>query len=110
MTGMRVQRVVTGSPGGRGGLYRRLVTEISAADLPTGPASGNVVTAADLTGLPATVQRYLRFMAVLGQPRDRSFRVRLAGRFRLRPGSSWMPMQAWQYNSAVQVARAATDP
>jgi hypothetical protein len=82
-----------------------MVAAVSAADLPSGPASGGVVTDADLTGLPAAAQRYLRFMGVLGRPRDWSFRVRLAGRFRLRPGGSWMPMQAWQYNSAVSVAR-----
>jgi Family of unknown function (DUF6544) len=64
------------------------------------------VTDADIAGLPATVQRYLRFMGVVGRPRDWSFRAHLvAGRFRLRQGTRWMPAEAWQYNSAIAVAR-----
>lgn len=55
--------------------------------------------------LPTAVRRYLRFMGVVGRPRDWSFRARFRGRFRLRPGQGWMPMDAAQYNSAVEVAR-----
>jgi hypothetical protein len=86
-------------------LYGRLITEVAAANLPSGPETGAVVTEADLTGLPAAVQRYLRFMGVVGRPRDWSFRVRIVGRFRMRPGGGWMPAEAWQYNTSVQVAR-----
>ena len=110
MTGTRAREqtrgsLAAGSIGSRDRLYRRLLTEVAAANLPFGPDVAGVVAQSDLAGLPPAAQRYLRFMGVVGRPRDWSFRVRLAGRFRLRPGGGWMPTQAWQYNSAVQVAR-----
>lgn len=89
----------------RDSLYRRMLADLAAAKLPAGPGRDVVVGEADLSGLPAAAQRYLRFMGVLGRPRDWSFRVAVAGRFRLRPGSGWMPARAWQYNSALDVAR-----
>jgi hypothetical protein len=51
------------------------------------------------------VQRYLRFMGVVGRPRDRSFRARLTGRFRLAADRPWMPCAAWQYSTALEPAR-----
>ena len=65
------------------GLYRRFVDAVAAADLPTGPGDGAIVTDADLAGLPDVVQRYLRFMGVVGRPRDWSLRAHFVGRFRL---------------------------
>ena len=59
-------------------------------------------------GLPASVQRYMRFMGVVGRPRDWSFRARFVGRFRPRADSGWMPAEAWQYNSALAVGRVYT--
>src|SRR5690349_4013282 len=56
------------------------------------------VTAADIDGLPEPVGRYLRFMNVVGRPRDASFRLRQTGRFRMRPGQRFMPFEAWQLN------------
>ena len=91
--------------GARSGLYRRFDREVAAADLPTGPVDVRPVTHADLDGLPAVVQRYLHFMGVVGRPRDWSFRAHFVGRFRLRPRLGWMPAEAWQYNSGVDVAR-----
>lgn len=83
---------------------RLLRVETSTA-LPAAPAANPSVTEADLSGLPHVVQRYLGFMRVVGRPRDRSFRARFQGRFRLRPGQRWMPMDAWQYNAAGDIAR-----
>lgn len=91
------------APGSR--LYRRFVDELEAADLPTGPGDASLVTDADVKSLPGTVQRYLRFMGVVGRPRDWSFRAHFVGRFRLRPRLGWMPAEAWQYNSGLEVAR-----
>jgi Family of unknown function (DUF6544) len=88
----------------RGGLYRRLRRAVADAALPTG-ARGPAVTESDLAGLPPVVQRYLRFMGVVGRPCDWSFRVRFRGRFQIRPGSAWLPADAWQYNTAAQPAR-----
>ncbi|HEY9375935.1 MAG TPA: DUF6544 family protein, partial [Jiangellaceae bacterium] len=63
------------------------------------------VTEDDLAGFPEVVQRYLRFMGVVDQPRDWSFRARFVGRFRLRPRLGWMPAEAWQYNTSLGIAR-----
>ena len=94
----------TSAPGSR--LYRRLVAEVTAAGLPAGPGDDTPVTEADLADLPAVVQRYLRFMGAIGRPRDWSFRARFVGRFRLqRSRLGWMPAEAWQYNSSLEVAR-----
>ena len=86
-------------------LYRRLAEQVTAVGLATGPGDERPVTEEDLAGLPETVQRYLRFMGVVGRHRVWSFRAGLVGKFRLRPRLGWMPAQAWQYNSSLEVAR-----
>ncbi|WP_040339512.1 DUF6544 family protein [Candidatus Blastococcus massiliensis] len=63
------------------------------------------MTDADLAELPPAAARYLRAMGVVGRPRTWSMRAHLTGRFRLGVDSPWLPMDAWQYNSAVEVAR-----
>jgi Family of unknown function (DUF6544) len=77
------------------------------AGVPGGPGDEAPVTEDEIAGLPAAVQRYLRFMGVVGWPREWSFRAHFVGRFRMRPGRGWMPAEAWQYNSAVAVARVS---
>jgi hypothetical protein len=99
------ERGTHGSPTVRDGLFDRLAGELAAAGIPAGPGDQRPVTEADIAELPEAVQRYLRFMGVVGRPRDWSFRARFAGRFRMRPGMGWMPAEAWQYNSAITVAR-----
>src|SRR6202043_2023963 len=69
-------------PGGR--LFDRFAREVTSHGLPTGPGDARPVGDADLAGLPLSVQRYLRFMGVVGQPRAWSFRAHFVGRFRLR--------------------------
>lgn len=59
------------------------------------------VTDEDLVGLPPPTQDYLRFMGVVGRPRDWSFRARFVGRFRRAPDARWMPCDAWQYNTKL---------
>lgn len=86
-------------------IARRLLCAEASAELPTAPGANPSVTEADLSPLPQVVQRYLRFMRVVGRPPDWSFRARFEGRFRLRPGQRWMPMDAWQYNAAGEIAR-----
>jgi uncharacterized protein DUF6544 len=83
-----------------GRLYQRLRRATADAALPPG-CPGPAVTDDDIETLPPVVQRYLRFMRVVGRPRDWSFRVRFQGRFRIRPGGRWLPADAWQYNLAV---------
>ncbi len=59
-------------------------------------ASG-VVTDEDLEGLPESVQRYLRYTGVVGQPRIKTIRLKQQGAMRLAPDKSWLPMKATQY-------------
>lgn len=67
----------------------RRLTEESTAPL---------VTEAELAPLPASVQRYLRFAGVVGQPHVRAFRVRFTGRIRSGPDAPWMPVHGEQHN------------
>jgi hypothetical protein len=84
---------------------RAFVRTVAAAHLPSAPMSTEPVTETDLAGLPPVAVRYLRAMGVIGRPRTWSLRAHVTGRFRRRPGQPWMPLDAWQYNSAVEVAR-----
>lgn len=56
------------------------------------------VTEADLGPLPAPVQRYLRFVGVVGQPRVLSYRIRFAGRIRSAADAPWMEFTAEQHS------------
>ena len=93
------------SPAAVGDLRRAFAAGVRAAGLPEPVTGVTPVTDADLADLPTSVQRYLRFMGVVGRPRVTSFSAHLTGRFRLRPGQRWMPMQAWQYNTAPHPTR-----
>ncbi|MGY1695322.1 DUF6544 family protein [Geodermatophilus sp. SYSU D00814] len=63
------------------------------------------MTGADLAGLPPAAVRYLEAMGVVGRPRTRSLRAHWHGRFRRRTDGPWMPCDAWQVNTAEEVAR-----
>jgi hypothetical protein len=82
--------------------FRRVVHH---AGLPATPGDDRIVTESDLAGLPEPAQRYLRFMAVAGRPRDWSVRAHFIGRFRRRADRPWVPCEAWQHTSAVPLAR-----
>src|SRR4029450_7369082 len=59
----------------------------------------------ELAHLPAPVQRYLRGVGVVGQPRVRNFKVRMHGRIRNGPDARWIPPAAEQYNFVDEPAR-----
>jgi hypothetical protein len=84
---------------------RAFAHTVAAAGLPAGPLRAAPVTEDDLAVLPPVAARYLRAMGVVGWPRTWSLRAHFVGRFRRRPDQPWMPLDAWQYNSAVEVAR-----
>lgn len=63
------------------------------------------MTEGEIADLPQVVQRYLRFMGVVGRPRDWSVQAHFIGRFRLRRWLGWMPAEAWQYDFGPNVAR-----
>jgi hypothetical protein len=69
------------------------------------PASPMPLTDADLAHLPPPVQRYLRLVGVVGQPRVRNLRVRMHGRIRNGPQGRWMPFASEQYNVVNPAAR-----
>lgn len=83
----------------------RFFRELSAAGLPTGPASSPVIADTDIASLPGPAQRYLRFMKVIGQPRTWSVSATATGRFRMGPDKPWMACEARQYDTRLGVAR-----
>ena len=76
-----------------------------AAALAAPRAAVAMVTEADLAPLPAAVQRYLRFVGVVGKPRVWNYRVRFRGRMRNGPGSAWMRITARQRSFVEPAAR-----
>ncbi len=89
-------------------MRRTFLRELAAFGLPARPGpevDPAPITEGDLGLLPETARRYLRFMRVVGKPRDWSFRLGMAGRFRRSAGERWMACEAWQYNSRPAVAR-----
>ncbi|MGX5654824.1 DUF6544 family protein [Geodermatophilus nigrescens] len=78
---------------------------LGTAGLPTGPFRAEPVGEEDLAGLPSAAARYLRAMGVPGRPRTWSLQAHWNGRFRLGADRPWMPCDAWQYNSAEEIAR-----
>lgn len=79
--------------------------ELGHAALPVHAGSTAVVTEAQLESLPAPVRRYMRFMGVVGRPRDWSLRARFTARFRLDRGR-WLKCEVLQYDTRLQVSRA----
>jgi hypothetical protein len=51
-------------------MQTRFSLEVAAAGLPSAPPTIAVVDEGDLEGLPAAARDYLRFMKVVGRPRD----------------------------------------
>ncbi len=69
------------------------------------PIATAVVSDDDLTPLPAPVQRYLRLVGVVGQPRVQNYHLRFRGRIRSDPASRWMAFEAEQQSFADQPTR-----
>lgn len=78
---------------------------LKQAGLDAEPGQSAPVTEDDLAGLPTSVRRYLGFMRVVGRPPDWSFGAHLTGRFRRSDREPWMPADAWQYNSRLELVR-----
>ncbi|WP_437969833.1 DUF6544 family protein [Sorangium sp. So ce260] len=83
----------------------KFLREVAGAGLGSDPGPREPVTEAELAALPATAQRYLRFMKVVGRPRVWSFRARWTGVFRRRPDQPWTACEAWQYDTRLGIAR-----
>jgi hypothetical protein len=83
------------------GAFRR---ELQQASLPIGIGQQAIVDELAIARLPEPVKRYLRFMGVLGRPRDWSMRARFKARFRRAPGE-WVACEALQYDSRLKLSR-----
>jgi hypothetical protein len=86
-------------------MRRKLSKEVSALGLAASGRPGAVVAEGELAPLPVAAQRYLRFMGVVGRPRDTTFRLHVRGRFRPRGDGGWLACEAWQVTSQPDVAR-----
>ena len=89
-------------------MRRKFMRELATLGLPRGPGSDvNIAPIADedLEPLPEPARRYLRFMGVVGLPRDWSFRLGFKGRFRRSRDEAWMKCEAWQYSTRLALAR-----
>jgi hypothetical protein len=87
------------------GMGRKLMREVGDLGLPPLAEPSEPVAAGELEVLPAPARRLMEFMGVPGRPRDRSFRARWQGRFRMAPDKPWMPCEVWQYNLGAPVVR-----
>jgi hypothetical protein len=76
--------------------YERLVREGVARSASAAPATP--IDETDLATVPAAVQRYLRFVGVVGTSRPAGFRARMTGRIRGSAAAPWMPFVAEQVN------------
>lgn len=83
--------------------YERLVRE-SMERMASAPPP-KVVTEEDLAPLPSPVQRYLRFVGAVGQPRPLGFRARMKGRIRSSERTDWMSFEAEQVNFYDSIRR-----
>jgi hypothetical protein len=73
----------------------RLMSELAAAGLPTGPdRPAGIVSEEEVRSFPEPVQRYLAFMGAVGAPRVWSFRAGFEGRFRRGPDEAWREVDA----------------
>lgn len=89
-------------------MRQKFMRELGKLNLPRRPGPEvNLapVTEADLEPHPEAVARYLRFMRVVGRPRDWSFQLGFVGRFRRSRSEAWMNCEAWQYSTRLALAR-----
>jgi hypothetical protein len=80
--------------------------ELRGASLATSAEPGELVEERSLASLPEPVQRYLRFMGVVGKPRDVSLRASFKARFRLDPGE-WRECEVLLYDTRLRLSRVA---
>lgn len=89
------------------GARQRFDAKLRKLDLRVRRGDPAPVVDADLAELPPPAQRYLRFMGVIGRPREQFLRARFRGQFRMKPDASWLPFDARQFNSVNPIARIA---
>jgi hypothetical protein len=78
--------------------------EVNQAGLRLPVRTSEVVEERSIADLPAPVQRYLRFMGVVGRPRDTSVRASFSGRFR-RDQGEWLSCEVLQHDASSPIGR-----
>jgi hypothetical protein len=97
--GLAVVPVVITLLGHTGASYARAFRrEVDAGLARARPEAGDVVSEVDLAPLPAPVQRYLRFVGVVGKPRVQNLRAVQRGEMRASPTAPWMASEIEQYD------------
>lgn len=71
--------------------------------VPTTPSTP--VAEAELAPLPEPVQRYLRFVGVVGRPHVRAFHATFRGRIRSGPDAPWIELRGEQTNAVEPTVR-----
>ena len=64
-----------------------------------------ILTEADLTGLPLPVQKYIRLTGSIGKPKIRNFLIEFNGKIRQKESAPWMPFSSEQFNFITENAR-----
>ncbi len=78
--------------------------ELRRASLPIAIGHQVRIDEQAIASLPEPVKRYLRFMGVVGRPRDWSMRARFKARFR-RASGAWLDCETLQYDSRLKLSR-----
>ncbi|MBK7215172.1 MAG: hypothetical protein IPH88_18165 [Bacteroidales bacterium] len=69
------------------------------------PMDTAVLTETDIAGMPAPVQKYLRYTGSIGKPRISNFNVHFGGEMMFKPDGKWTKVKAEQYSFYQQPAR-----
>lgn len=96
--------VFLASRSGPSHLKRAFQGELQQASLPIEVGHQALIDERSIASLPEPVRRYLRFMGVIGRPRDWSMRAHFKARFRRAPGE-WVTCEALQYDSRLKLSR-----
>lgn len=101
-----------GGPSGRrevdeelSAVHRRLREEVMGVGFPPLPAAPPRVHEEQLLPLPEPARRFMRFMGVVGRPKDFTLRIGWTGMFRLHPDKPAVACEAWQYNTGGEIGR-----
>jgi hypothetical protein len=76
---------------------RKVADEVEKLFKKSKEISPEVVSLADIEGLPQPVQRYLRYAQIIGTEKIRTLRLKQKGFFRQKEDQGWMPLNAEQY-------------
>ncbi len=81
-----------------GGMFEKQAGKEALELFSGGPRDkGQLITEADLTGLPSCVQKWLAYSQVVGKEKISTVRLKQSGIMRLKEDRPWMPFEAEQY-------------